>query len=66
VDPTSYDERLLTYWELYPEKVPDVIVVDCWYGDLKESSDNWIMQYIENDYGYTKVEEGRYVRFYFK
>ncbi len=66
VDPTSYDERLLTYWELYPEKVPDVIVVDCWYGQLMESTDNWIMQYIENDFGYTRVEDGRYVRFYFR
>lgn len=66
VDPTSYDERLLTYWKLYPEKVPDVIVVDCWYGQLMEPADNWIMQYIENDFGYTRVEEGRYVRFYFR
>lgn len=66
VDPTSYDERLLTYWELYPQKQPDVIVVDCWYGQLMEQPDNWIMQYIENDFGYTRVEEGRYVRFYFK
>lgn len=66
VDPTSYDERLLTYWELYPEKVPEVIVVDCWYGQLMEPADNWIMQYIENDFGYTRVEEGRYVRFYFR
>lgn len=66
VDPTSYDERLLTYWELYPEKVPDVIVVDCWYGQLMEPADNWIMQYIENDFGYTRVEDGRYVRFYFR
>lgn len=66
VDPTSYDERLLTYWELYPEKEPDVIVVDCWYGRLMEPADNWIMQYIENDFGYTRIEEGNYVRFYFR
>ena len=66
VDPTSYDERLLTYWELYPEKYPRVIVVDCWYGQLMEARDNWIMQYIEEDFGYTFVEDGRYVRFYRK
>ncbi len=64
VDPTTYDERLLTYWEQYPEKEPDVIVVDCWYGQLQESQDSWIMQYIENDFGYTSVCDGRYVRFY--
>ena len=26
----TYDEKLLDYWETYPEKYPDVIVVDCW------------------------------------
>jgi len=66
VDPTTYDEKLLTYWEKYPEKTPDVIVVDCWYGELQESSDSWIMKYIENDFGYTSVNDGRYVRFYRK
>lgn len=66
VDPTTYDEKLLTYWSFYPEKEPDVIVVDCWYGNLMEAADNWIMQYIENDFGYTRIEEGRYVRFYKK
>ncbi len=64
VDPTAYDERLLTYWELYPEKYPDVIVVDCWYGQLMENPENWIMQYIEKDFGYTEVHDGSYVRFY--
>ena len=64
VDPTSYDERLLTYWELYPEKKPDVIVVDCWYGQLMENPDNWIMKYIENDFGYSECIDGKYVRFY--
>lgn len=64
VDPTTYDERLLTYWEQYPEKEPDVIVVDCWYGQLQENPNNWIMQYIENDFGYTSVQDGTYVRFY--
>lgn len=64
VDPTSYDERLLKYWELYPEKKPNVIVVDCWYGELQEDPENWIMQYIENDFGYTSVDDGSYVRIY--
>lgn len=64
VDPTTYDEDLVAYWEQYPEKEPDVIVVDCWFGQLYESPDNWIMQYIENDFGYTSVNDGTYVRFY--
>ena len=64
VDPTTYDEKLLTYWEQYPEKEPDVIVVDCWYGGLMIPMDSWIMQYIENDFGYSTVNDGAYVRFY--
>ncbi len=66
VDPTAYDERLLTYWELYPEKRPNVIVTDCWYGQLMEDQNSWIMQYIENEFGYSQVNDGRYVRFYRK
>lgn len=66
VDPTTYDERLLEYWEQYPEKQPDVIVVDCWYGQLKENPDSWIMKYIEEEFAYTSVQDGRYVRFYRK
>lgn len=66
VDPTTYDERLLTYWEQYPEKAPNVIVVDCWFGQLMENPESWIMQYIENDFGYTSAQDGTYVRFYRK
>ena len=66
VDPTTYDEKLLTYWEQYPDKEPNVIVVDCWYGGLMESPDSWIMKYIEEQFDYTTVNDGRYVRFYRK
>lgn len=66
VDPTAYDERLLTYWELYPQKQPNVIVVDCWYGELMEDPDSWIMRYIEGEFGCSQTNDGRYVRFYRK
>ena len=66
VNPTAYDERLLEYWALHPEKNPNVIIVDCWYGELKEPSDSWIMRYIENDFGYTQVHDGDYIRIYRK
>ncbi|MBQ8247113.1 MAG: hypothetical protein IJZ42_08270 [Lachnospiraceae bacterium] len=66
VDPTAYDERLIEYWTLYPDKAPDVIVVDCWYGQLMEPADNYIMTYIEEEFDYTEVIDGKYVRFYKK
>lgn len=64
INPTVYDERLLEYWEMYPHKKPNVIIVDCWYGQLMEDADSWIMQYIENDFGYTQADDGRYIRIY--
>ncbi|MBD5549988.1 MAG: hypothetical protein HDQ96_02255 [Lachnospiraceae bacterium] len=66
VNPTAYDERLLQYWEMFPEKVPNVIIVDDWYGQLMTDPDGWLIQYAENEFGYTTKEEGRYIRVYRK
>lgn len=66
VNPTAYDERLLEYWDLYPERIPNVIIVDCWYGDLLTEPDSWIMQYIQSDFGYVQSNDGRYIRIYRK
>ncbi|MBE5852642.1 MAG: hypothetical protein E7299_06765 [Lachnospiraceae bacterium] len=64
VNPTPYDERLLEYWEMFPEKEPNVIIVDCWYGQLMTDENGWLMKYIENDFGYTQVNEDKYIRIY--
>ncbi|MCM1045883.1 MAG: hypothetical protein NC417_10275 [Candidatus Gastranaerophilales bacterium] len=66
VNPTAYDERLLEYWEMYPTKAPNVIIVDCWYGQLMTDEEGWLMQYIENEFGYTQMDDGRYIRIYRK
>lgn len=66
VDPTAYDQRLLTYWSYYPEKEPDIIVIDCWFGNMLFEEDSWIVRYIEEDFGYTQMIEGDYVRIYKK
>lgn len=66
VNPTAYDQRLLEYWEMYPEKAPNVIIVDCWYGELMTDPHGWLMQYIENDFGYTQVHDGNYIRIFRK
>ena len=34
------------------------------YGQLMEKEDSWIMQYIENEFGYQEVVDGKYLRFY--
>lgn len=66
VNPTAYDERLLDYWEKFPEKMPNVIIVDDWYGQLMTDPEGWLMRYAEGEFGYTSMEEGRYIRVYRK
>ena len=60
----TYNETMLEYWKLNPEKYPDVIVVDCWYGDLRIDEDSWIMQWILSEYQPSSYIDGSYYRFY--
>ncbi|MCR5720683.1 MAG: hypothetical protein K6F84_08955 [Lachnospiraceae bacterium] len=64
LNPFAYNEMLLEYWKEYPERYPDVIVCDCWYGDLLLDKDSWIYNYIENEFAYTNVTDGKYLRYY--
>ena len=58
----TYDEKLLSYWEMNPWKEPNVVVLDCWFGEPRVSGDEWIMQWIEEHFD--TYEDGRYVRVY--
>lgn len=60
----TYNETLLDYWEQNPEKVPNVIVVNCWYGNLMINEDNWIFEYLNDGEKVYSSEDGRYWRFY--
>lgn len=66
VNPTAYDERLLEYWEMFPEKAPNVIIFDYWYGQWMTDPEGWLVQYAEKEFGYSSVEDGRYIRVYRK
>lgn len=65
-NPYTYTETLLEYWDLYPEKKPNIIIIDCWYGTAYIDESEWIMNYIEEDFGYTQVCDGNYLRYYIK
>lgn len=59
----TFIQMLEGYWVIYPDKFPDVIVVNnstsyMYYG--------WIFDYIENYYGYTKTLETEYATYYYK
>ncbi|MCR5715951.1 MAG: hypothetical protein K6G23_03805, partial [Lachnospiraceae bacterium] len=62
----TFDENLLDYWERNPEKYPDVIAVQCWYGECKYDADTWMMQWIEDQFGASQVIDGKYFRYYIR
>ena len=60
----TYNEKLLRYWEQNPDKFPDVVVVDCWFGHLNVDENSWIMQWIYEEFGADSYEDGTYQRYY--
>lgn len=62
IDTPVYNEKLLDYLELYPEKKPTVVAVSCFYGQMQVKEDTWIMQWINENY--EAVGDGRYWRYY--
>ncbi len=60
----TFDELQLEYWKQNPGHTPNVVVVECWYGDVREDENSWIMQWVlQNPKGYT-WEDGAYWRYY--
>lgn len=64
IDTPTYDESLLSYWEMYPDKIPTVIAVQAWDNQITVAEDTWIMQWVNENY--TQYTEGYYWRFYRK
>lgn len=58
----TYDETLLDYWDKYPEKMPSVIAVESWYGNLTVDENSWIMEWLNEHY--TTYQDGTFWRFY--
>jgi hypothetical protein len=63
VNPTVYDERLERYWEQHPEKRPNVIITDCWFGTPVNPDNTWIYTYAEENIE-PAGQDGRYIRIY--
>lgn len=60
----TYSERLEDYWELYPDKKPDVIMVNTNAVKLIEGS--WCYNYINEKFGYTESVTTENAVFYFR
>lgn len=62
-----YDENLLAYWELNPDRYPDVVVVESWFGDMRAApEDSFIRQWLEKEFHASRVAEYSYVAVYYK
>lgn len=60
----TYNEKILDYWAAHPEKYPDCVIVQCWYGELGVAEDSWIMKWITNEYSPAVSEDGAFWRYY--
>lgn len=60
----TYSEKLLSYWELNPWKEPDVVILDCWFGEPHFPEDEWIMEWIGENFD--SYVDGTYIRVYRK
>lgn len=64
----TYNEKLLYYWELNPDKYPDVIIAASSFGELswELAQNKWLMQWLEEEYQAENIIDGNYWRYYFK
>lgn len=58
----TYNEKILEYWERNPDRFPNIVIVECWYGELKLAEESWIMQWVEEHFDI--YEDGTFLRFY--
>lgn len=60
----TYTEKLLSYWELHPDKKPNVVVVECWYGEILVNQDSWIMNWLDTQFYPDSYIDGTFWRYY--
>lgn len=61
----TYDEALLAYWEMNPDRYPDVVAIESCYGDIGAvAQDEFLMQWLEEEFKATEIIDYPYVRVY--
>lgn len=60
----TYDESLLEYWEKYPEKKPNVIVVQYNEEGLKVQADSWMEEWLAQVLAECEYDQGEFWRYY--
>lgn len=61
-----YDERLLKYWEINPDRYPDVVVVECMYDSISVGEDNYMMRWLQEEFHASEVTHYPYIIVYKK
>lgn len=61
IDTPYYEEGMLEYYRLYPEKKPTIVAVRCWDGVI-QVNDSPVLEWVEENY--TPVSEGRFWKYY--
>ena len=63
----DYGERFGTYWEVYPEKKPDIIAIECYDGlvDYRVAR-SWLYEYATGEFGADEVIDTTYYRLYIR
>ena len=64
IDTPTYGESLQDYWSRFPDKTPDVIAVECWYGDYHFPTDSEFFRYITEEY--SEPVFGDYYAFFYR
>lgn len=63
----TYDESMLEYWELNPDRYPDLVVLESWFGDIHVVEENdYIMKWLEEEFQATEVVDYPYITVYKK
>ena len=63
----DYGERFGIYWDVYPEKSPDIIAIGCYDGQIEyPESTSWLYEYASGEFGADEVIDTTYYRLYIK
>ena len=64
----TYNSEILYYWELNPDKYPDVVILASGFGELTWEllRNEWLMGWLEDEYQAEMIIDGNYWRYYFK
>ena len=63
----DYGERFGIYWDVYPEKKPDIIAIECYDGTLDYRVErSWLYEYATGEFGADEVIDTTYYRLYIR